>query len=153
MGSSQPSQGGVTKPGLCPFSEVYDFQILLRVPCLWFRHSSALTLILAFTSRCPGGEVKLEVWKCSPEAPDQFSRSVHEPGAAQGGTGCPEGFCLPGKELQELWGPRECKRRAFASEMSGFEAGGTPWIEPTHSRLVTLHNGTEPGCDRWCPWI
>lgn len=83
---------------LCLFSEVYDFQILLRVPCLWFRHSFALTLILAFASCCLGGEVKLEVWKRSSEAPDQFPRSVHEPGAAQSGLAV-LGFHLPGKEL------------------------------------------------------
>lgn len=72
---------------------------------------------------------------------------------SMGGAGCPAEFHLQGKVLEELQGHRELKEGPFASEMSGFEAGGTPWIEPTHSRLVTLHNGTEPGCDRWYPWI
>lgn len=81
------------------FHKSMIFKILFRVSCLWFINSSALTMILAFTSCCPGGEVKLEVWKCSPEASDQFPRNVHEPGAAQGGTGCPAGFHLPGKQL------------------------------------------------------
>ena len=98
------------------------------------------------------GGIELEVWKCSPEAPDELPTSVHEPRAAQAAW-LPCRVSLPGKGSEELRGHRERKERLFASEMAGFEAGGTPWTEPTHSRLVTLHNGTEPGCDRWYPWI
>lgn len=67
-------------------------------------------------------------WKCgnAPLKPQMsVPRSVCGPGQ-HGGAGCPAEFHLPGKGLEELQGHRELKEGPFASEMAGFEAGGTP---------------------------
>lgn len=143
---------GVTKQGLHPISERLWFSIPFKSTrvcgsdILLLKHWSLFHHIVLV------GELSL---KCG-TAP--LKSQLKFPGVCvslrqHGRAGCPAGFHLSREGSEVPQGHEKHKERPFASEMAGLEAGGTPWVEPTHSRLVTLHDGTEPGCDRWYPWI
>lgn len=133
--------GGVSKWGLNPVSEGLSFSIPFK--------STHICDQIFFCSNVAPCSIMLLNWRCgnAPEAPGLCVRPTQ-----RGRDGCLLRFTILERGQRWPWIMRST-RRYYLTWMLGLEVSGIPWMEPTHSRLVTLHDGTEPGCDRWYPWI
>lgn len=134
-------RGGVTKWGFHPVSEGLSFSIPFKST-----HICDQTFFCSNVAPC---SIMLLNWRYgnAPEAPGLCLKPTQ-----CGRDGCLLRFTTLERGQRWPWIMRST-RRDYLTWMLGLEVSGIPWMEPTHSRLVTLHDGTEPGCDRWFPWI